>query len=76
MKGLIKISIDRPVGVTMLLAALILSGFIAISVVPVNRLPEIQIPRVQVTAGYPGLSAKDIRRALTIPIEDALASVR
>jgi multidrug efflux pump subunit AcrB len=60
----------------MLLAALILSGFIAISVVPVNRLPEIQIPRVQVTAGYPGLSAKDIRRALTIPIEDALASVR
>lgn len=60
----------------MVLAALLLSGAIAISVLPIDALPEIQVPRVQVSASYPGLAARDIRTVLTIPIEDALASVR
>ena len=76
MKHLILTCIRRPVAVTMALAALLLAGGIALSVLPVDSLPELQVPRVQISARYPGLAARDIRSVLTIPIEDALASVR
>jgi len=76
MKQLIYICIRRPVAVTMGLAALLLAGILALMGIPVDLLPEIQVPRVQISAQYTGLAARDIRTVLTIPLEDALASVR
>jgi multidrug efflux pump subunit AcrB len=58
------------------LAALLLAGILALMGIPVDLLPEIQVPRVQISAQYTGLAARDIRTVLTIPLEDALASVR
>jgi len=60
----------------MVLAALLLAGGIALAVLPIDSLPEIPVPRVQISASFPGLAGRDIRTVLTIPIEDALASVR
>jgi multidrug efflux pump subunit AcrB len=76
MKQLIYTCIRRPVAVTMGLAALLLAGILALMGIPVDLLPEIQVPRVQISAQYNGLAARDIRTVLTIPLEDALASVR
>lgn len=76
MKQLIYTCIRRPVAVTMGLAALLLAGILALMGIPVDLLPEIQVPRVQISAQYTGLAARDIRTVLTIPLEDALASVR
>ncbi len=76
MKQLIYTCIRRPVAVTMGLAALLLAGILALIGIPVDLLPEIQVPRVQISAQYTGLAARDIRTVLTIPLEDALASVR
>ena len=76
MKSLIDLCIRRPVSVIMFLAALLLGGIYSLLILPIQRLPEFPFPRVTVETLYPGLGAEDIRPVLTIPIEDALSSVK
>jgi multidrug efflux pump subunit AcrB len=60
----------------MAMAALVLGGGFALSVLPLDRLPDFSYPRVTVEALYPGMGAADVRSILTIPLEDALSSVK
>jgi multidrug efflux pump subunit AcrB len=60
----------------MSLAALLLAGLYSLSVLPVQRLPDYSFPRVTVETQYPGMSAEDIRSIVTVPVEDALSSVK
>ena len=76
MKSLIDLCIRRPVTVIMFLSAVLLGGIFSLSVLPLERLPEFPFPRVTVETTYPGLGAEDIRSCLTIPVEDALSSVK
>lgn len=76
MSGLIRLCVERPVGVSMVLLAVFLAGGIGLSILPVDILPSLEIPRVQVDAPYPGMTAREVRSLLTIPLEDAFASVR
>ncbi|MCA1950598.1 MAG: efflux RND transporter permease subunit, partial [Treponema sp.] len=76
MRGIIRLCTERPVGVSMVLLAVLLAGGIGLSMLPVDILPSLEIPRVQVDAPYPGMAAREVRSLLTIPLEDAFASVR
>jgi len=76
MKGFVDLCINRPVTVVMFLLALLLGGIFSLSVLPLRQLPEFSFPRVTVETSYPGLGAEDIRSVITIPVEDALSSVR
>ena len=76
MKSLIDLCIRRPVSVIMFMAALLLGGIFSLTVLPLQKLPEFPFPRVTVETLYPGLGAEDIRLCLSIPIEDALSSVK
>ncbi|MDR2072581.1 MAG: efflux RND transporter permease subunit [Spirochaetaceae bacterium] len=76
MNKLIAACVRRPVTVIMCLGSLFLGGFFSLSILPLQRLPEFPFPRVTVEALYPGLGAEDIRSSLTIPLEDALSSVK
>ncbi|MDR0447148.1 MAG: efflux RND transporter permease subunit, partial [Treponema sp.] len=76
MKNLIDLCIRRPVSVIMFLATLFLGGLFSLSVLPVQKLPEFIFPRITVETLYPGLGAEDIRSSLTIPVEDALSSIK
>ena len=76
MKNFISLCVSRPVSVIMVLAAILLAGFFSLSVLPIQRLPEFPFPRVTVETLYPGLGAEDIRQLVTIPVEDALSSVK
>jgi multidrug efflux pump subunit AcrB len=60
----------------MSLAALLLAGLYSLSVLPVQRLPDYSFPRVTVETQYPGMGAEDIRSIVTVPIEDAISSVK
>jgi multidrug efflux pump subunit AcrB len=60
----------------MTMAALVLGGGFALSVLPLDRLPDFSYPRVTVETLYPGMGAADVRSILTIPLEDALSSVK
>jgi multidrug efflux pump subunit AcrB len=76
MKALIELCVRRPIGVIMVLAAVLISGVFSLSRLPLQKLPELDLPRVTVETLYPGMDAEDIRPVLTIPMEDALSSVK
>jgi multidrug efflux pump subunit AcrB len=75
-KAFIVFCVSRPVTVIMLLAALFMGALFSLSVLPLDRLPELRAPRVTVETLYPGMGAGDIRSILTIPVEDALSPVK
>jgi multidrug efflux pump subunit AcrB len=60
----------------MCLSALLLSGAYSLFVLPVQQLPDYSYPRVTVETQYPGMGAQDIRSIVTVPVEDALSSVK
>ena len=76
MKGLINLFVRRPVTVIMILAAQIIAAIFSLSTLPVNRLPEISVPRVTVEAVYPGMAANEIRTLVTVPLEDGLSPIK
>lgn len=76
MRGMIEGCVGRPVAVVMALSALLLAALRSAAELPVEKLPDLSVPRVAVECSYPGLSAEDIRSVLTLPVEDALSSVR
>ena len=76
MKELIITCIRRPVTVIMIMAAVLIAAVFAFAVLPLDRLPELSVPRVTVETLYPGMAADDIRSLVTIPVEDAFSSVK
>jgi multidrug efflux pump subunit AcrB len=76
MRNLIELCVRRPVTVIVSLAALLLAGLYSLSVLPIQRLPDYSFPRVTVETRYPGMGAEDIRSIVTVPVEDALSSVK
>ncbi|MDR1899255.1 MAG: efflux RND transporter permease subunit [Treponema sp.] len=76
MKGFISLCAGRPVAVIMAAAALLLGGLFSLSRLPLERLPDFSVPAVTVETLYPGMGAGELRSIVTIPIEDALSSVK
>ncbi|HEX2209771.1 MAG TPA: efflux RND transporter permease subunit [Longimicrobium sp.] len=73
---MIRFSIHRPVAVGMLYAALALLGVASWLNVPVELLPETELPRLRITAQWPGASPEVTEAFLTSPIEAAVQQVR
>lgn len=70
-----EISVRR--GVTTAMVFLCLGGFglFSLSRLPLNRLPEVDLPVIVVVTSYTGASPRDIETLVTEPIERAVASV-
>src|SRR5690606_18619620 len=54
---------------TLLMAAILLSGFIAYRLLPVAALPQVDYPTIQVLTLYPGASPRVMTSAVTAPLE-------
>jgi multidrug efflux pump len=59
----------RPVATTLLMAAIMLSGMIAFTFLPLSTLPEVDYPTIQVTTLYPGASPEVMTSSITSPLE-------
>jgi multidrug efflux pump len=59
----------RPVGTTLLMAAIMLSGMVAYSFLPLSTLPEVDYPTIQVQTLYPGASPEVMTSSVTAPLE-------
>ncbi len=71
-----RISVDRPVSVVMLLVAALVVGYIAYSRIPLNLIPEgIESDRLFIWVSYPNATPIEVERKVTLPIEEALATV-
>jgi multidrug efflux pump len=59
----------RPVATTLLMAAIMLSGFVAYTFLPLSTLPEVDYPTIQVQTLYPGASPEVMTSSVTAPLE-------
>src|ERR1700676_4734090 len=59
----------RPVGTTLLMAAIMLSGIVAYRFLPLSTLPQVDYPTIQVQTLYPGASPEVMTSSVTAPLE-------
>ncbi|MDT8341627.1 MAG: efflux RND transporter permease subunit, partial [Longimicrobiales bacterium] len=72
---MIRLSIRRPVAVTMTYAAVALLGVAAWRNIPIELLPETQLPRLTVSGSWRGASPETVEAFLTSPLEGAVQQV-
>ena len=61
--------IKRPVGTSLLAAALLIAGVLAFNYLPVAPLPQVEFPVISVQAGLPGASPETMASAVATPLE-------
>ncbi len=59
----------RPVATSLLMAAVLLTGVVAFTQLPVSALPEVDYPTIQVLTFYPGASPDVVASAVTASLE-------
>src|SRR5262249_11231344 len=67
--------IDRPIFASVLSIVITLAGAISVFRLPLAQFPSVSPPTVQVTANYPGVSAKEVADSVAAPIEQQVNGV-
>src|SRR5437868_5946832 len=70
-----RIFILRPVATSLLMAAILLAGFVAYRQLPVSALPQVDYPTIQVLTFYPGASPTVMASSVTAPLERQFGQV-
>ncbi|MDI6846051.1 MAG: efflux RND transporter permease subunit [Candidatus Saccharicenans sp.] len=73
--SLSEFSIKRPIFVTMLTLVVIVLGFISLSRLPIDLMPDITYPTLNVSTSYGNTAPEEMEQIITRPIEEALSSV-
>jgi HAE1 family hydrophobic/amphiphilic exporter-1 len=73
---MIRLSIRRPVAVSMTYVAVALLGVAAWRNIPIELLPDTQLPRLQVDAQWRGASPEVLEAFVTAPIEGTIQQIR
>src|SRR5438270_1017720 len=61
--------IKRPIGTSLLAAAVLIAGALAFNFLPVAPLPQVEFPVIYVSAGLPGASPETMASAVATPLE-------
>src|SRR5579864_5425785 len=61
--------IRRPVGTSLLTAAVTMAGALAYNFLPVSPLPQVEFPTISVSAQLPGASPETMASAVATPLE-------
>ncbi|HZQ01007.1 MAG TPA: MdtB/MuxB family multidrug efflux RND transporter permease subunit [Reyranella sp.] len=64
-----RLFIERPVGTSLLMVAIMLVGFIAYRFLPLAALPEVDYPTIRVLTLYPGAGPEVMTSSITAPLE-------
>lgn len=72
---LTRISVSQPVFATMMMLAMVVIGAFSYSRIPVERLPNVDLPVVAVVTSYPGAQPEAVESDVIKPIEDAVATL-
>jgi multidrug efflux pump len=65
----------RPVATSLLMAAILLAGFVSFRFLPLSALPEVDYPTIQVQTFYPGASPDVMATTVTAPLERQLGEM-
>ncbi len=70
-----ELALSRPVAVTVLVLAVIVTGLFSLTQLDVNYLPNISYPMVKIHAWWRGATADDIETNVADPLEEVIATV-
>lgn len=70
-----RVSINQPVFASMVMFALVVLGLFSYRLLPVEQMPEINAPEVNIYIAYPGASPEAIESDVIKPIENVVNSV-
>ncbi|WP_027717632.1 efflux RND transporter permease subunit [Desulfovirgula thermocuniculi] len=68
-------SVERPVAITMLIVALVILGFVSLTYLSIDLLPDIYNPYIMVRVSYPGAGPQEVENDVVRVLEGALGSV-
>jgi len=68
-----KLSVNRPVATSMAFLAVLLFGLVSLYKLPLDIMPEMELPTLTVMTVYPGASAEEVEEQVTKPLEEILA---
>ena len=67
--------VRRPVMTMMIFMAILIIGIVALTQLPIDLMPKIEMPTMSVITLYPGASAEDVEKLVTEVIESRVATV-
>jgi hydrophobic/amphiphilic exporter-1 (mainly G- bacteria), HAE1 family len=69
------VAIKQPVFITMMMLLLITFGLLSFRTIPVNLLPDFEVPVIAISVSYPGAGPESVAEQVAQPIEDAVNTV-
>lgn len=73
--NLTKMAVRRPLTILMIILMIVVMGYRSFTLLPVERLPDTDIPIVSVSVAYPGASSEDVNTEIITPLENAVAGI-
>ncbi|MCK4956367.1 MAG: efflux RND transporter permease subunit, partial [Candidatus Cloacimonetes bacterium] len=70
-----EIAVKKPIFILMIFIAILIFGVVARTMIPVDVLPDIEMPMLTVITIYPGASAEEVEEQVTKNLEKTLAGV-
>jgi len=73
--NLTRVAVDRPVTTVMFFLILILISMVSLSRLPIDLMPDIVFPAVNVVVTYEGAAPEEIETLIVRPLEEAMGSI-
>jgi HAE1 family hydrophobic/amphiphilic exporter-1 len=68
-------AIKRPIFTIMITLVVLVLGFISLSRLPIDLMPDITYPTLNISTSYPNTAPEEMEQMITRPIEEAMSSV-
>ena len=72
---MLKSIIDRPITVTMAMLVAVVLGAVALRLLPVSLIPDVDIPYITVQASDPSLAAREMDERVVKPLRQQLIQI-
>ncbi|KGX86422.1 efflux RND transporter permease subunit [Pontibacillus litoralis] len=72
---LVNTSVKRPVGVFMIVVAIVALGFVSLRNLTIDLYPEIDLPIAVVSTSYPDAAPQEVEKLLSRPVESAVSTI-
>ena len=73
--NLSKMFIRRPIMTTLVMAGILIFGFMSYRLLPISDLPNVDYPTIQITASRPGASPETMAASVARPLEKQLSAI-
>lgn len=72
---LVNLSVSRPIGVLMLVLAVLSLGFVSLTNLKIDLYPNIEVPLAVVATSYQGAGPEEVEKQISRPLEGVLSSI-